>query len=234
MTTKRKHYGRAKNPTFYTYEQAREKVQKERIQSRRQYDIWINARYRKGMPKHPHAVYKDAWNGWGEFLGTKNSFNTRTQIQYKGFTDALSYARNSGITTFENWCQVKHPDDIPVRADIVYKGQFKGWKHFLGTGKYSSTAIVEKAKKGESDLLWIVSSHLYGPENILNVKAFKDKDKLIRYLKENDLRFVKAFKNHPDLNVFEVLEKHGKPYGDDDWLVENLNDAIFDICLRCV
>ncbi len=234
MTTVKDKRGRPNDKSFLSYEKAREKVQKERIGSRREYAIWVNARNRKSMPKHPSVVYSSEWTGWNVFLGNDNSFTNRIKKHYKSFEDSLLYARKLKISSFENWCQVRHPDDIPVRADIVYKIQWKGWKYFLGTGKYSATAVVETVRKKERDLIWIVSSHRYGPENVLNVRAFNDKDKVLAYLSKNDLTFVRAFKNHPDVNVFEVLEKHGTPYGHDDWLIENLNDAIFDISLRCV
>ncbi len=233
MTT-RKYYGRNKNPNFLTYEKARERVQKERIGSRREYSIWVNARYRRNIPKHPQVAYKNEWTGWNVFLGNDNSFTNRIKKYYKNFEDALLYARKLNISNFENWCQVKHPDDIPVRADIVYKNQWKGWKYFLGTGKYSTTAVVEDARKKDSERLWVISHHRYDPLNILNVKTFNDKRKVLPYLSKNNLNFVRAFKNHPDMNILEALEKHGIRYGDNDWLVENLNDVIFDISLMRV
>jgi len=204
MKTKRKHYGRAKNPTFLPYEQALDKVQKEKIESRRQYSIWVNARYRKGMPKHPHAVYKEQWEGWNAFLGNRNSFENRTPKNFREFTDALLYARKSGLTTFENWCQLKHPDDIPVRADIVYKNQWKGWKYFLGTGKYSTTAVVEDARKKDAETLWVISHHQNDPLNILNIRAFNDKRKVLPYLSRNNLNFVRAFKTQIPPKIYPL------------------------------
>jgi len=55
---------------FLSYKEAQKIVQKAGIKTQKEYHNWKERP--SNIPARPDIVYKNEWNGWGEFLGTGN------------------------------------------------------------------------------------------------------------------------------------------------------------------
>ena len=95
-----------------------------------------------GIPASPNYVYKKSgWLGWGDWLGTGNTFTH--EMQYWSFFEARDFVRKLGLRSraeWEKYCgnnfdgKEAKPDSIPKTPWVVYKG--KGWinlSDWLGT-----------------------------------------------------------------------------------------------------
>jgi len=88
------------------------------------------------MPSHPHSAYKNhGWAGYPDFFG-------RTDLRKRNFLpfqDARKVVQNLGISGKKGWvklCQdAKRPENIPSNPDVVYGGEWKGWKDFIGKSR---------------------------------------------------------------------------------------------------
>ena len=123
---------RSKKEDILPFERARDKARLAGISSVAQYREW--QKNHPDMPSDPPQFYKGQWPGWGDFLGTGK---VRTgEENFLSFKEARAKARNAGISSrrkYQTW-QKQHPD-MPSRPDQTYKAQWKGWRHFLGTGR---------------------------------------------------------------------------------------------------
>lgn len=92
------------------------------------------------IPGDPRKVYKGQWTGWGDFLGTGTiaTFNR----EFLPFKEARKFVRTLGIKNLKEWQAFSKagllPKNIPSHPDQFYKGQFKGWGDWLGTGRISN------------------------------------------------------------------------------------------------
>ncbi len=129
---------------YRSWEAARSYVRSEGICSQKEYSLWCKGLLEQHDPKptdipaNPNTVYKDEWQGMGDFLGTY-TIASRDR-KYRSFEDARAFVRNEGLhdaKEYALWSQgllhghdVK-PVDIPSTADQVYKGEWRGWGDFL-------------------------------------------------------------------------------------------------------
>ncbi|MBK7845512.1 MAG: hypothetical protein IPJ71_17845 [Bdellovibrionales bacterium] len=126
--------------TWRPFEEAREWARNSGIKSSPE---WKKAskegRLPVDIPGAPHTVYKGKFKGWGDWLGTGRISKLGTD--WRSFEEAREWARSSGIKSSRQWREatkeVRLPDDIPSYPDVVYKGKFKGWGDWLGTGRIS-------------------------------------------------------------------------------------------------
>jgi len=179
------------------------------------------------LPKAPWRAYDD-WQGWPAFLGNENQFKNANPHQYRSFAEALQYAHTTGIKTAQEWYKADHPDDIPVRPEIVYRGEFLGWYSFLGTGP---SAIAKKmaARQQAADLGVLVLNIPHGnPSNVIHGFVAAGKADAIDKAKQHGFRVVKMFKLEPDYDWKEMMNRHGSLYGDDEWIVRNVNELLWD------
>jgi hypothetical protein len=136
--------------TWLPFDQAREFVRKQKLQSQLEYREWSTGRLsRRGLspkpnsiPTNPATFYSDQWQGFNDFIGTpKRRSNGRT---WRPFKQAREYVRPlnlSGYKEYVEWSKgnlkdkPNFPDDIPADPYGVY-GEEKGWKgipDFLGS-----------------------------------------------------------------------------------------------------
>ncbi|MBK7842242.1 MAG: DEAD/DEAH box helicase family protein [Bdellovibrionales bacterium] len=87
------------------------------------------------IPGKPDLVYRDRFQGWGDWLGTGRLSKRGTE--WLSFDDAREWAMGSGIKSSPEWSQASKerrlPQGIPSNPNVVYRGKFKGWSDWLGT-----------------------------------------------------------------------------------------------------
>jgi len=122
---------------FLSYKEAQKIAQQVGIKTYREYRNWKERP--SNIPSTPNTVYKNEWNGWGEFLGT----------DFLSYKEAQKIAQQVGIkskTEYRNWKE--RPSNIPSTPNTVYKNEWNGWGEFLGTGFLSykeAQKIVQQA-----------------------------------------------------------------------------------------
>ena len=123
---------------FMTYTSARQFIIKQKVTTKNQFQVWSSSKKRpKAFPSNPRMTYKNEWKGWGHFLGTG-----RVQTQRKMFmsyNSARQFIKKQKVTTknqFQVWSSSKkRPDNFPSNPRSKYEQQWKGWGHFLSTGR---------------------------------------------------------------------------------------------------
>jgi hypothetical protein len=141
------------------FEEAKEFIQGQGVQSRQQYLDWWDDNKPKALSKYPQRVYDKEWQGWNDFLGTNNEFN-KTRRAWRSFDEAVVWVHKQGIQGGKpGWLQwVKEqgdnlPEDIPKRPDITYKKNWLSWKHWLGD---SVTERVEAQQSARSAAVYYI------------------------------------------------------------------------------
>lgn len=104
------------------------------------------------IPANPATSYRDkGWISWGDWLGT--NFVATFKRKYRSFTAARSFIRGLELKSRSEWSQycrgelrnnLKKPDDIPSKPNIVYK-QWTGWGNWLGMGTVAPRLIKYRA-----------------------------------------------------------------------------------------
>lgn len=222
--------GRHKNTGYLSYNDARYIVQIEQIQSRAQYWTWWDMWRPRDLPRHPDAVYAQ-WTGWNDFVGNTNAFKNRIRKRYRTFAEALAYAKTSRISTSTQWMATKHPPDIPVRPDIVYRGEFKGWKHFLQTGVKRAARVVDVSKQIEIKEILAFLHPAGNPVNIFYVSVFLGVGTMKEFCVRNQMSVVRVFKNEPGYDWQAVLRTHGTDYGNNEWIIQNPAELFYNFGL---
>lgn len=128
----------------------------------------------------------------------------------------------------------EHPPDIPVRPDIVYRGKFKGWRHFLQTGVKKAEAVLDVAKRLEETQLLLVSLPDLSVPNQVHISVFPNTEIAKKFMKARGYGFVKAYKLELGYDWQKVVNAHGTDYANGEWLIHNLNEFLFDIDLEWV
>ena len=125
----------------------------------------------------------------------------------------------------------KHPPDIPVRPDIVYRGEFKGWKHFLQTGVKKAVRVVDVSKRIEVHEVLAFLHQASNPLNIFYVSVFLGVRTLRDFCVRNQMSVVKVFKNEPGYDWQSVVRAHGTDNGNNEWIIQNPAQLFYDIDL---
>ncbi|MDN3489695.1 MULTISPECIES: VPA1269 family protein [unclassified Pseudoalteromonas] len=89
----------------------------------------------------PNKIYKNEWEGWESFLGTKKEF-------YATLSDAKKAIQALGVTTRREYKRQYKSDPLLISApNIYYEDDWKGWRDFFDTNQnfYSSIDLAEKA-----------------------------------------------------------------------------------------
>ena len=124
------------NSTFLSFEEAREFVQNLGLKSLKEWMTYNKSGDRpNNIPSHPYRFYKNkGWISYGDFLGNgKISNHNRV---YLSFEEAKEFARSLGLQRSEDWYNTIIPDNIPKKADYIYKNNgWISWSDFLGYDK---------------------------------------------------------------------------------------------------
>ena len=138
---KKKRHGNCKD--FLDWDTARQVIRDEMIGSRREYHQWLKL-YNPPLAYSPYHVYPQ-WKSWNDYLGVNTTFPiSRFFWPYK---KAWDYARQCPARTRNEWMVMYRENlivkEIPARPDCHYKGQFTGWRSFLGVSMKPSDAILQ-------------------------------------------------------------------------------------------
>lgn len=108
---------------FLPFEEARTYVRSLGFKESGEWKEWSKTQRPRDIPGQPSTTYKDEWQGWGDWLGTRKSFE-----------EARSYARSLGFKSQREWRDgfKTRPYDIPSHPDATYT-EFISWDDWLGT-----------------------------------------------------------------------------------------------------
>jgi hypothetical protein len=129
------------------FEQAREVVRQERIESVAQYIAWHNLNKPAGLPKRPDRAYHKDFISWNDFLGNTNPFPI-IRKKYRPFNEARAFAQSLGIKIKQEWLDAcddgKTANDIPRRPDLYYRksNEWVSWPNFLGAALQAKEATM--------------------------------------------------------------------------------------------
>ncbi|MGA7369849.1 MAG: integrase repeat-containing protein, partial [Nitrososphaeraceae archaeon] len=139
---------------YRPFEEARKFVHTLGLKSQREW-----SRYRKSgkrppdIPTNPNTVYKEAWKGWGDWLGT-GRIADQYRV-YRPFEDARKFVHTLGLKSIEEWREYcrsgKKPTDIPYKPSRTYKKDWKGDNDWLGYEEIKWS--VKKVKELLHDLI---------------------------------------------------------------------------------
>lgn len=221
--------GRRKDQSLVSYQEASSWAQSEYIGSRKQYWAWIDREHPKGLPKYPNRVYQEEWSSWNDFLSNDNEFANANPHQYRPYGEALIYAQASGIKNSSEWFKHDHPDDIPVRPEFVYRSKgWLGWYSFLGTGPEAvAHKIAAQQQSKELGVLCLVIPH-GNPSNIVHGFVGPGREAVVERCTKQRSRILKLFKMEDGYDWKAMMERHGSLYGEDEWIVSNVNELIWE------
>lgn len=129
-----------KNRNFLSFEAARSYVKKLGLRNGKEWNEYCKlGKIPANIPRKPDQTYRGkGWLSFGDWLGTGRVATFLRK--FRSFRHARDFARHlrlKGKSEWEAYCKgnlsnkVK-PEDIPSSPDGAYRGQWKGWKDWLG------------------------------------------------------------------------------------------------------
>jgi hypothetical protein len=136
------------NPDLLPFEEAREYIRSEMIESRSNFETWWQRNQPKTIPRFPYRAYeKKGWVSWNDFLGVNNEFVGKKVAKWRHFEDAVKWVHALRLETQADWTRfaktVDKPEDIPHRPDLVY-AKWTSWNHWLGNKPSERIKIAEE------------------------------------------------------------------------------------------
>jgi very-short-patch-repair endonuclease len=106
-----------------------------RLSSTSEYRRYVRQRgLPKDIPSAPELVYESDWQGWADYLGTKNEHFAPKD--WRPFEEARQWVKDAGIKTYAEWNRWvklrRIPLDIPRRPHCVYLGEWVSYPHWFG------------------------------------------------------------------------------------------------------
>lgn len=230
---------RKRSNKWMSFEEAKEFIQGQGVQSRQQYIDWWDENKPKTLSKYPQRVYVEEWEGWNDFLGTNNQFNQKRRA-WRSFEEAVLWVHQLGIEGGRNgwlaWVKEnedKLPKDIPKRPDITYKKDWMSWKHWLGNSVAEKVEAQQVARSAA--IYYVIRERDY--ENVANVYTFGVELGGVSALKDRwqheQFRVVKMYEFHPERvqEVEQVVKTLSSPYFDstDARIVPNIHDLCWEL-----
>lgn len=225
---------RRKVDNFLPFEEAREKIQNEALESVNQYKEWFYINRPSNLPVDPRVFYRDkGWISWNDFLGTNNTYPYIKRKAYRPYKEARAFAMSKNIGGFMEWLEFckagKCPADIPHRPDIAYfnRGEWFSWREFLGPKN-----VIEKRKAVEEfdeKVLYILNvpdktnSKLYRIGLTVGGRS-AIRESCLKY----QLRYVDAYVIDRDYDWKRILMRFGEPHwaGEGVYEVGNISEFI--------
>ncbi len=122
---------------YRSFQDAKTFVHKLRLKKRDEWVAYCKSREKPGdIPASPAKTYKNEWIGWGDWTGTGRISDK--DREYRSFQDARVFVHTLGLGNRDEWnayCKSrKKPEDIPASPTKTYKGEWRGWGDWLGSG----------------------------------------------------------------------------------------------------
>jgi len=133
---------------FLPFKNAKEYVHAQNIKSLSKWEEWCKSGEKPdNIPSAADRVYKNEWNGWGDWLNTNNKSGAQIHKYFSPFEEAREYAHNLNFKSGNEWREWaksnERPDNIPACPNKTYKDQWDGWADWLGTGGKKKTNIED-------------------------------------------------------------------------------------------
>lgn len=117
-------FERVQRPNFYSYTEAKARVQELEIANSEEYA----RRYKEDprLPAAPRGVYSIEWQGWSAFLGRRDQ-------GFYSYTEAKAAVKRMEITSYKAYRRDRSKDPrLPGKPSEKYRKDWKGWLDFLG------------------------------------------------------------------------------------------------------
>ena len=218
----KKRHGNCKD--FLDWDTARQVIREEMIGSRREYHQWIKL-YEAPLPYSPYHVYPE-WTSWNDYLGVNTTFPiSRFFWSYK---KAWDYALKCPARTREEWLELYRADkivkEIPARPDCHYKGQFTGWRSFLGVSMKPEHAILQAQLEVSSPTPHSQSEYYVGYDSASGFYMPASKKDM---LASCDTILGWTIDDRTVLN--DITGRHLQYQGGNDYLIGNVQEFLFEM-----
>jgi hypothetical protein len=215
----------------FEFEEARELVRHEGIESLRQYARWWLHNKPARIPKRPDRAYKNDWVSWNDFLGSTNKWPCpRT---FRSFVDARTWAQQLGLHTKADWFDYVRahdkPEDIPTRPDLVYIKEWFTWRDFVGGDKKSIKRNIEAA-----DAIFFIIQNQGRPNNVFQLGiTLEGKETVLQSQHTQKFRIIGMYTCEITFEWEKVIQQFGRQYWEsnrkDEYLISNLNEFLFNV-----
>jgi len=126
---------------FLSFEEARTFVRNLKLKNQDEWTKYLKSgRKPDYIPYKPERAYRGKWINLGDWLGTGTIANQNRK--YRSFNEALKFVHSLNLKGQLEWRerfkQQKIPSDIPSHPDRAYEKNWKGWGHWLGTGRIAN------------------------------------------------------------------------------------------------
>ena len=132
-------FGTSYLPKFLSYQEAKKYIKKYQFSG---YESYIKWTLKKGrptfLPSRPHQTYKNqGWKGYADFFQS-GKFDARKRsrsfMNYEELKKIVKRLKIKSGTEYKMLVRKRNFKNMPLNPDISakYKGQWKGWKDFLG------------------------------------------------------------------------------------------------------
>ena len=125
---------------YRAFEKAREYVHRLELKNQKEWNAYCKSGDKpEDIPQDARRIYTKEWISWGDWLGT-NTISSHDR-KYHAFEKAKEYVHTLNLKNERDWRKYLNSErrsvDIPSHPDKVYKGSWKGWGDWLGTGTIS-------------------------------------------------------------------------------------------------
>jgi superfamily II DNA or RNA helicase len=123
---------------YVSFSEAKKIIKKFKINTKTEWGKFVKGDKKPfEIPSSPRTVYKSAWKGWGDFLGTGTiAPQNKKYISYK---TAQKIIAQKNISSWKEFNSFKNsstfPKNFPSAPQVVYKKEWKDFHTFLGKRK---------------------------------------------------------------------------------------------------
>jgi hypothetical protein len=131
-------------PARRPFEDARTFVRSLGLHNQAEWNEWAKSPSKPAdIPSNPHIVYKQEYQGLGNWLGTGNVSNRNKS--FLPFVEAREIVHLLELPSAKAWYEYStygnRPENIPSAPDIFYGDEFQGWGDWLGTGSIATQEV---------------------------------------------------------------------------------------------
>lgn len=136
------------NNVYYSYSECKNKIQSKKIKSKNDFYIKINEIIKSDIriPYSPNTIYKNEWEGWGEFIGTKSVQPQKKE--FLSYDECKNWAKQYEFRFQKEWRKLNKkliPENIPHTPDQIYKNNgWVSWNEFFGIDNQTNISYGEK------------------------------------------------------------------------------------------
>jgi len=154
----------AKDKPFLSYEDCREYLIDEGINSKEKFEEWRKLKLNNLVPTRPDKTYKNEWESWGVFFKTNRIADVTKHQNFLNYQEAKEYLSQFNFQNeedFYSWAKSsERPNNIPASPRKTYGKDFISMGDFLGNGNFRTKdwpayedykAIIQKNKFNSID-----------------------------------------------------------------------------------